>query len=148
SGVNPMLADPSQFDYHLTMGSPAIDKGVDPGSADAFSLKPTEEDVHPLQHVARLDDGTLEVGAFEIGTKQGGTGSGATPGGGAGRGAGGPTTSSGAGAGGGGGGGGSSSGEPGAKGGCGCRAAGEPSDGPLAAILVVTAWMARRRRRG
>src|SRR4029078_1825813 len=55
-------------DYRLKMGSPAIGKGVAPGSADQFSLVPASEYVHPLQSVARLDDGMLDLGAFEFGT--------------------------------------------------------------------------------
>jgi MYXO-CTERM domain-containing protein len=68
SGVNPLLVDAANYDYHLTAGSPAIDKGVDPGSADTFSLTPTQEYVHPLLHAARKADGKLDVGAFEFGT--------------------------------------------------------------------------------
>ncbi len=74
----PLFVNQAGYDYHLTMGSPAINKGVDPGSADSFSLTPTEEYVQPLGHVARKSDGMLDIGAFEYGTNtmgQGGAGS-------------------------------------------------------------------------
>ena len=78
TSMAPMFVNQSGYDYHLQMGSPAIDKGVNPGSADAFSLTPTEEYLHPEGHVARLSDATIDAGAFEFGTNtmgQGGAGS-------------------------------------------------------------------------
>jgi MYXO-CTERM domain-containing protein len=150
-GADPGLVDAAGFDYHLKMDAAAIDQGVDPGTADAFSLKPTQEYVHPLQHVARKDDGKLDVGAFEFGTnQQGGTGGGGT-GGTSGTGGGSATSSSSTTAGGGGdgqgGGGGSTSGTPGASSGCGCGVVGSPTGAPLA-LLGLLALVARRRRRG
>ena len=144
----PLFVNQMGFDYHLTMGSPAIDKGVNPGSADAFALKPTEEYVHPVQHVARLDDGTLDAGAFELGTNTMGsttsTGAGVTTGTGTGSapttGTGAGTTSSGAGGGG--------SVTP-TKGGCSCRVT-ESSDasmwafGTAAGAALVFARRSRR----
>ena len=147
SGVVPLFVDQANYDYHLTMGSPAIGKGVAPGSADTFSLVPTEEYVHPLGHTARATD--ADVGAFEFGTQQGGTGGGSSTGtasgtGGAAQGTGGhASTGSGSGAGTGGG---SSTGTPGMKGGCGCGVVGGTTGAPVA-LLAALAWIARRRRR-
>ncbi len=68
SGVDPLFVSPSTYDYRLKSGSPAADRGVAPGSADAFSLVPTREYLQPVTSVPRKDDGKLDLGAFEIGT--------------------------------------------------------------------------------
>lgn len=146
--ATPMFVDQPGFDYHLTAGSPGIDQGVDPGMADAFSLKPVEEYVHPLGHVPRKDDGKLDLGAFELGTNTmgtGGAGSTSSTSTGTGTGAASGTGSASTGAGGGNGSGGSSDG-------CSCKAAGDgrESGGALLAVLGVAAFAASRRcaRRG
>jgi MYXO-CTERM domain-containing protein len=151
SGTDPLFADAAKYDYHLGAGSPALDKGVDPGKADTFSLTPTMEYVHPVAAVPRLDDGTLDLGAFERGTNQMGTGGAGT----------GTSSSSGsaastsagvggAGVGGAGAGGSATTGSGGgttAKGGCSCRAGGEePAGGAAAAFVMMGALAARRRR--
>jgi MYXO-CTERM domain-containing protein len=145
------LVAAATYDYHLVVGSPPIGKAVAPGSADTFSLVPSEEYVHPLGHVARAAD--ADVGAYEFGTPQGGTGGAASSTSGSnGTGAGAGTTGAGGhtGAGGSdeGAGGGASSGTPGSKSGCGCVVAGEPAGTPLALLASVLglAAMVRRRR--
>lgn len=166
SGVNPLFVDQAGFDYHLTAGSPAIDKGVDPGSADQFSLMPVYEYVQPTSRVARKNDGKLDVGAFEYGTvTDAGPGAGGAMGSG---GAGGTTATGGAtgtggaiGAGGtataGASAGGSSNAGAGAgaepnsnsSGGCGCRAASSSDSNAGVALLLAAIGLGctRRRRR-
>ena len=68
------FVDASNLDFHLGAQSPALDKGVDPGSADSFSLTPTAEYVDALKEVARKSDGKLDLGAFEYGTDVSGAG--------------------------------------------------------------------------
>lgn len=139
--ANPMFVNQAGFDYHLMVGSPAVDQGVDPGSADAFSLKPSEEYVHPLGHVPRKDDGKLDLGAFEIGTNTMGTGgAGATSSSsGTGTGATSGSGSASTGAGGGNGSGGSSDG-------CSCSAGSSSREGDaLLTMLGVTALVSSRR---
>jgi hypothetical protein len=82
AGIDPLFVAPATFDYRIKSGSPAIDRGTDPGMADAFSLVPMFEYVHPLAGVPRRSDGKLDVGAFEFGTDQGGAGQDAGGGGG------------------------------------------------------------------
>jgi hypothetical protein len=61
------LVDRAGFDYRLAAGSPAIDIGVDPGSAGSFSLTPEFHYVHPLGSEPRVAVGTLDMGAYEFG---------------------------------------------------------------------------------
>jgi centrosomal CEP192-like protein len=59
------------YDYHLTVGSPAINAGVAPGVDGTFSLSPVFQYVHPACAEGRVTIGGIDVGAYEFG---GGTG--------------------------------------------------------------------------
>jgi hypothetical protein len=71
--VNPGFVDPSNFDYHLTSGSPAIDAGTSPGvSNNSTDFTPRYEYVDQAAIQPRPMDGTLDIGAFEsVGTSPG-----------------------------------------------------------------------------
>jgi hypothetical protein len=64
---DPLFVNPAAYDYHLKAGSPAIDKGVAPGSAFGYDMTPKFEYVHPLQNVARTPGGAaIDRGAYEF----------------------------------------------------------------------------------
>ena len=64
--TNAYLADPANYDYHLTVNSTgAINQGSDPGSANGFSLTPVDQYVHPCSYQARSIIGTIDIGAYE-----------------------------------------------------------------------------------
>jgi hypothetical protein len=63
--ADPFFEDPVRFDYHLKRGSPAIDAGIDPGTAAGFDLNPQYQYMHPLSHRARVPVGAMDLGAFE-----------------------------------------------------------------------------------
>lgn len=60
------LVSARDYDYRLRAGSKAIDAGIDPGSAQGVSLKPTEQYVHKANKTARPLVGVLDVGAYEF----------------------------------------------------------------------------------
>ena len=65
---NPLFVNQAGFDYHLTSGSPAIDAGTNPGSANGFSLTPVFEYVHPACGEGRMTAGAaIDIGAYEFG---------------------------------------------------------------------------------
>jgi len=59
------FVDPAGFDYRLKAGAAAIGRGVDPGSAYGFELRPTAQYAHKAGKEARISSGTLDLGAFE-----------------------------------------------------------------------------------
>jgi hypothetical protein len=62
------FADAAQHNYQLTARSPAIDRGIDPGSAHGMSLFPGEQYLDPLTHQTRTIVGrALDIGAYEYG---------------------------------------------------------------------------------
>jgi hypothetical protein len=66
SSDKPMFNGKDQFDYHLPAGSPAVDAGVDPGSAAGFDLTPKYQYVHPLGRESRRQTGAIDIGAYEF----------------------------------------------------------------------------------
>lgn len=65
---NPLFVNQTGFDYHLTSGSPAIDAGGNPGSANGLSLTPVFEYVHPACGEGRITTGAaIDIGAYEFG---------------------------------------------------------------------------------
>jgi hypothetical protein len=151
---NPMFVDQANFDYHLTAGSPCVDKGTTPGMGDGYALTPTEDYVHPIGVEGRTIVNVIDIGAYELGgATDGGVGTGGSTGTG-GSSSGGPdggTSSGGTSSGGTGGAhgtGGGTTAAPGTTSGCHCGVPG-PASAPAgaAAGLLVLASMARRRSR-
>jgi hypothetical protein len=62
------LVNRASFDWHLLADSPAIDKGIDPGTSLGFDLTPAFQYVHPVTSEARPEVGPLDAGAYEYGT--------------------------------------------------------------------------------
>jgi MYXO-CTERM domain-containing protein len=167
-GQDPLFVAATTYDYHLSAGSPAIGKGVDPGTGSGFSLMPVFEYVHPLKAAARKSGGALDLGAFQFGTDTSDAGTVDASGAGGATGAGGSTAAGGSKGTGGAGGsavgvGGSTAnagtavlpdgaapGSPEAAGessGCGCRTAPATTQHvALLSALAVLAGLARRRR--
>ncbi len=59
------FVNPAGFDYRLKAGAAAIGRGVDPGSAHGFHLRPTAEYAHKAQRRARSGSEKLDAGALE-----------------------------------------------------------------------------------
>ena len=59
------FVDPADFDYRLKAGAAAIGRGVDPGSAQGFELRPTAEYAHKAGKRPRDTSGKLDAGALE-----------------------------------------------------------------------------------
>ncbi|PLX25893.1 MAG: hypothetical protein C0600_11550, partial [Ignavibacteria bacterium] len=52
-------------DFHLRATSPAIDRGIDPGSVNFSSLQAKAEYLHPANVKPRYTYGSIDLGAFE-----------------------------------------------------------------------------------
>jgi hypothetical protein len=66
------LLDPSGYDYHLTVGSPAISAGSGAGFADGFPLNPVYEYVDTANGRTRpVLNRETDLGAFEFGSSSG-----------------------------------------------------------------------------
>jgi hypothetical protein len=64
---NADLVNPATYDYHLQVGSPAIDAGVDPGTGAGVALAPTFQYVHPSCAEGRTTTGSaIDIGAYEF----------------------------------------------------------------------------------
>lgn len=59
------FSDRSNYDFHLTGNSPALEAAGVPGKYNGIDLRPLHEYVHPQSSRQRQDDGRLDVGAFE-----------------------------------------------------------------------------------
>lgn len=59
------LVNRAGFDWHLAADSPAINNGVDPGSAHGVDLSPVAQYLHPTTGETRPQAGPLDVGAYE-----------------------------------------------------------------------------------
>jgi hypothetical protein len=69
--TNPIFMDKTNYDYHLASGSPAIDAGVNPGSANGVDLTPMWQYVHPANRQSRSIVGSkIDIGAYEFGIPQ------------------------------------------------------------------------------
>jgi hypothetical protein len=68
---DPLFVNAGSYDYHLTSGSPARGKAMNPGSDGTFSLTPVFQYVHPACAEGRIVVGTMDAGGYEYG---GGTG--------------------------------------------------------------------------
>jgi hypothetical protein len=82
------LVNRALYDYHLVVGSAAIDAGADPGLAEGYNLLPVRQYVHPRNGETRATVGAgPDIGAYEFGNVGGGgSGGGGGAGGGAGSG--------------------------------------------------------------
>jgi hypothetical protein len=69
--TNPMFVDKTNYDYHLASGSPAIDAGANPGSANGVDLIPVWQYVHPANRRSRSIVGSrIDIGSYEFGSSQ------------------------------------------------------------------------------
>jgi hypothetical protein len=65
---NPGFVDRANFNYHLTAGSPAIDAGIAPDSANGIDLTPVWQHVYPAGKEERKIVGkVVDIGAYEFG---------------------------------------------------------------------------------
>ena len=64
---DPLFRSLHRFDYHLQMGSPAINDGSKPGVTNGFDLKPAFEYLHPACGQFRFTVSIIDIGAYEFG---------------------------------------------------------------------------------
>jgi hypothetical protein len=65
---NAHLVNQAEYDYHLSKGSPAINKGTLPGRAAGYDLAPLYEYVNPPSATPRSVVGpAIDIGAYEYG---------------------------------------------------------------------------------
>ncbi len=62
----PGFVNENGFDYRLTTGSPAINAGTAPGSAQGMSLAPAYQYVHRARRENRATDSRIDIGAYEF----------------------------------------------------------------------------------
>ncbi len=60
------LVNRAGFDWRLEADSPAINNGIDPGSAQGFDLSPVVQYLHPTAGETRPQTGPLDIGAYEV----------------------------------------------------------------------------------
>jgi hypothetical protein len=60
-----IFVDPTVFDYRLKDGEVAFGRGIDPGRAHGFELRPAAEYAHKAGKRPRSNMGKLDLGAFE-----------------------------------------------------------------------------------
>jgi len=64
---DPQFVSAAAYDFHLKAGSPALEKGVAPGTGAGQSLAALCQYVHPAHAVVRATVGALDQGGFELG---------------------------------------------------------------------------------
>lgn len=65
--TNPLFVAPTQHDYRLLPGSPAIDAGAAPGTGAGYDLTPASAYLHPNAGTPRASVGAIDIGAHEFG---------------------------------------------------------------------------------
>ena len=65
--ANPIFVNQAGYDYNLSSGSPAINTGANPGSADGVTLMPAYEYLQPSCGQGRTPVGAPDIGAYEFG---------------------------------------------------------------------------------
>ena len=59
------LISPLTYDYRLKPKAEAVNAGIEPGSANDFSLRPVDQYVHKASSEPRPQSGKIDVGAYE-----------------------------------------------------------------------------------
>lgn len=61
-----MFVDFNNFNYHLTNTSPAINAGTQPGMGNGYPLEPLYQYVHSASGETRVQEGIIDIGAYEF----------------------------------------------------------------------------------